>query len=395
VIVTDGEERIGLEIVRSLGKMNIDITASAKTKIAAAFFSRYSKKNFVYPNPEQNIKNFIRGILNHIKNENYDVLIPVSDYTVFPISVYRKKIEPFVRIPLVKHETLVKTYSKIQTVKIAMENSILCPKTIFPKNIKDVKKLSSKLDYPVVIKPDRSKFLVGNKILAQQVQYVNNSSELIEKYKIYNPSTPPMIQEFIPGRGYGFFALFNQSKPRAIFMHRRIREYPVKKGASSLRESVYDPKIKRLGIKMLKALKWHGVAMVEFKLDNRDKKLKLMEVNGRFWGSLPLASASGVNFPYLLYKMSMDGDVKSVLRYKVGVKSRWLVGDILHLVSVLTESYDKKTVGNVEKIKTLLEFLKFYDEDLHYDIFSLDDILPGFVNLFYTLNLGINHIIKS
>lgn len=39
--------------------------------------------------------------------------------------------------------------------------------------------------------------------------------------------------------------------------------------------------------------------MVEWKVDLRDGRPKLMEINPRFWGSLELAVRSGVNFPSL------------------------------------------------------------------------------------------------
>ena len=75
--------------------------------------------------------------------------------------------------------------------------------------------------------------------------------------------------------------------------------------------------------------------MVEFKLDERTNKPVLIEVNPRFWGSINQAIASGVDFPYLLYKMTIDGDIKPVLTYELGVKTRILLGDIRALFTIL------------------------------------------------------------
>ena len=88
-------------------------------------------------------------------------------------------------------------------------------------------------------------------------------------------------------------------------MHRRIRERLVMGGPSTCAESVYDSKLLDYGLRVLKNLKWHGVAMVEFKKDSIDGEFKLMEINPKFWGSLDLAIASGVDFPYLLYNMTI------------------------------------------------------------------------------------------
>jgi len=106
--------------------------------------------------------------------------------------------------------------------------------------------------------------------------------------------------------------------------------------------------------------------MVEFRIDPRDGKPKLMEINPRFWGSLQLAIYSGVDFPYLLYKMAIDGDVEPVFEYKTGIKVRWLLlGDILRFLGI----------QNSNKLKALPEFLKF--RGMGYDVLSLRDPMPA------------------
>lgn len=174
-----------------------------------------------------------------------------------------------------------------------------------------------------------------------------------------------MIQEFIPqGGAYGVSMLFNHGEPRAIFTHKRLREYPNSGGPSTLRESISFPEVEGYATTLLKALDWHGVAMVEFRVDPRDGRPKLMEINPRFWGSLPLAIYSGVDFPYLLYKMAIDGDVEPVFEYKTGVKVRWLLpGDILWFL------------GASNKLKALPAFLKF--RGMGYDVLSLSDPMPA------------------
>ena len=178
----------------------------------------------------------------------------------------------------------------------------------------------------------------------------------------------PLIQEYIHGDGYGVEVLFNHGEPRAIFMHRRLREYPITGGASTLRESINNEKMKNIALDLMEGLEWHGVAMVEFKLDEKDGEPKLMEVNGRFWGSLPLSIASGVDFPYLLHKMATEGDVESVFEYKAGVKCRWLIpGDILWFVASLN--------NRKGKLGVMKEFFKF--NGMNYDILSKDDFMPA------------------
>jgi predicted ATP-grasp superfamily ATP-dependent carboligase len=144
----------------------------------------------------------------------------------------------------------------------------------------------------------------------------------------------PIVQECLPpgGAALGVAVLMNfHSQPRASFAYRRLREYPVAGGPSTLRESVDLPGLRRLAERLLGLLGWVGVAMVEFKTDPRDGQPKLLEVNPRFWGSLHHAILCGVDFPYLLCRLALDGDVPAVEAYRTGVQSRSLLhGELLH-----------------------------------------------------------------
>jgi predicted ATP-grasp superfamily ATP-dependent carboligase len=138
-------------------------------------------------------------------------------------------------------------------------------------------------------------------------------------------------------------------------MHRRVREYPVTGGPSTTAESVRDPELEALGLRLLETLNWHGAAMVEFKKDSRDGEFTLLEVNPKFWGSLGLAIACGVDFPYLAARMAADGDVDAVSDYRLGVRFRWpLPDDVLHLLakpravgSFLRDSIDRNVRSDI------------------------------------------------
>ena len=371
VLVVEAAKPLSLAIVRSLGKKGIKVTASDNMNLCTSFLSKYCHNHIKCPSPEEDREAYIKTMLQIVKKEKYEVFYPLSDVTTIPISAYKDKFMQYVKVPIQDYETIMKAANKANTLKIAMEENIPCPKTYFIKELKEVKKIASELEYPAVIKPVRKVIWVNNQVVTTKVtasNYVYSADDLIPKYEnIHNKSLFPLIQEYIPGDGYGFFALLNHSEPRAIFMHKRLREYPITGGASTLRESIYNAKLKEMGLKLLKAMNWHGVAMVEFKLDSRDNKFKLMEVNGRWWGSLPLAIASGVDFPYLLHNMTVDGDIKPVFKYKTGVKCRLLIpNDFLWFMSSL--------LNEQNKFKTIREFLKF--GNMAYDILSWDDPLP-------------------
>jgi len=286
----------------------------------------------------------------------------MEDETTFLISKFHSEFSRRTYLPIPSFEKLQFASRKDKILKLAGDKGIPIPKTWYIDDISQLNDLKDNLPYPVVIKPIKSAGAVG-------VSYPNNSDELIKQYITIHQRFPyPLIQERIPshGNGYGASFLMGESgEVKASFVHKRLREYPVTGGASTLRESVRNDDVRDMAHTLLKALDWFGVAMVEFKMDPRDGIPKLMEINPRFWGSLSLAVAAGVNFPYLLFKMSRGENFKPVEHYQIGKKCRWLLpGDILHFIF------------NPKRMSLLPEFIYFWDKQTSYDILSLKDPLP-------------------
>jgi predicted ATP-grasp superfamily ATP-dependent carboligase len=225
---------------------------------------------------------------------------------------------------------------------------------------------------PAVIKPRISSGSFG-------IVYVKKREDLLSSYQEVHQRYPfPIIQEWIPDGGgtFGLAALFDEaSNMKAVFIHKKLRMYPVQGGPSTLREGVEHPQIMELGLSLLKSLNWVGIGMVEFKVDPRDGIPKLMELNPRFWGSLQLAIVSGVDFPYLILKMARKESFTPVLRYEVGKRCRWLLfGDILHFLN------------NPHRFHLHPSFFHFFAPNTSYDIISKDDPLPllGSAATFFT-----------
>jgi len=139
-----------------------------------------------------------------------------------------------------------------------------------------------------------------------------------------------MLQEYITGAGCAFFAVYNKGKCGLTFQHKRVREYPVSGGASVCAESYKNDLVQKYGKRLLDALNWHGVAMVEFKLNNKGIPI-LMEINPKFWGSTDLALEAGVNFPKALIDILNGKEISYSEKYSYPFKFHWsLHGDIIH-----------------------------------------------------------------
>ena len=246
------------------------------------------------------------------------------------------------------------TISKKKTYKFAKQLGIPIPKTFYPKRFKELEILKQNLTYPCVIK---GLYEVGGNI----VDYAYSKEELTikyvsicDKFNITEQDGLPMLQEYITGKGCAFFAIYNKGKCCLTFQHERVREFPVSGGSSVCAKSTFNAKIELYGKKILDALEWNGVAMVEFKYNDKKEPI-LMEINPKFWGSLDLAIASGVNFPKALLDIKRGKTLNFERKYKYPLKYHWLLhGDLIHgvlnpknLFPVLFDTLSYKVKGNL------------------------------------------------
>jgi predicted ATP-grasp superfamily ATP-dependent carboligase len=176
------------------------------------------------------------------------------------------------------------------------------------------------------------------------------------------------------------FLLLWDGKVVAAFAHRRIREKPPSGGVSVLRESVaIDRVLLQRSIDLMNVFSWQGAGMVEYKIDAATGQPYLMEINGRFWGSLQLAIDAGVDFPRLLVALATGERPDPVLSYRTGVRSRWLMGDLDQLLVRLRRSARELSlppdVGG--RGKALVEFVSAFGPRNRGEVFRLDDPMPG------------------
>lgn len=158
---------------------------------------------------------------------------------------------------------------------------------------------------PTIIKPLFSKVRADGQLRALAVHVCATEAERDAALRAILPYTSALEQEYFRGRGVGVEALFEHGQPRWMFAHERLHELPVTGGASTYRRNVVPmPAVAEAAIKLLQHLRWHGVAMVEFKIASNGD-YRLLEINPRLWGSLPLADACGVNFPVGLLRLAM------------------------------------------------------------------------------------------
>ena len=270
-----------------------------------------------------------------------------------------------------------------------------CPHTCLVERVSDLEQRTGRMQYPSVVKSIRSRVPTAGGWTGTAVHYVHTREDLFRLYDDVESLSryPSMIQQRIVGPGLAIFVLFDRGELLTAFAHRRLREKPPSGGVSVLSESVpVSPRLREFAIRLLGPLGWHGVAMLEFKQDERSGEPFLMEVNGRFWGSLQLAISAGVDFPYLAYQLAVGERPSVPHTYRIGVRNRWLLGDFDHLVIRLTNTARTLNLADSapSKLRTILDFLKFVDPALHYEIVSADDPAPFLYELAHYVKAAVS-----
>ncbi len=381
VFVTDGDQRSTLAVVRALGGAGIPVTVGHHQTACLAGSSRFCAGTRVYPSPSEQPEEFLNWLRTELQGGRYRVLFPMTDVTLQLIAERRDELASLVRLPIPSAEQVRKSRDKACMLEAARNLGMDCPRT-YPAGESSLEEIQNRAPYPLVLKSRFSRLLRDGRWQSGGLEYARTPEELRSQHAALQARDPGLlIQERIEGEGRGIFLLLWNQELKAAFGHRRLREKPPWGGVSVYRESTpVDRPLLERSLALLRSLEWQGVAMVEFKLDHRDQRFKFMEVNGRFWGSLQLAQDAGLNFPLMLYRLACGEDVPACFDYQVGVRSRWLLGDLDHLLLRLKGSSPLNGVTRepVSRLRACLDFLQPAEPNLHYEVLRREDPGPGF-----------------
>ena len=380
VLVTDADQRAALAVVRSLGRAGHRVLVGGSRRRSLAGASRYCSARIVLPDPMAEPGKFADEVITAVERNDVDTLVPISEAAMLALlpqrSLLGKCLVPFSDLP-----TFQRVCDKAEVLRVAAEEGIAIPIQVVLED-PGAPLPSAIPPFPLVLKPSRSVATVDGARSKHAVHHVADRGALDEALSVLPPSAYPLIlQQRVVGPGTGIFLLVWDERVRAVFAHRRLREKPPAGGVSVYRESIAaDPALVERSRRLLARLNWQGVAMVEYKLDSSTGTPYLMEINGRFWGSLQLAIDAGVDFPRLLLEVSLGGGPPSPPAWTTGIRSRWWWGDVDHLLAMFRRSPTALALppGHRGRWATLLDFLVPRAANRN-ETLQLDDPKPFFI----------------
>lgn len=330
ILVTDGHYKHALGAIRLLAAHGHEVIVTAPRRMAMASVSRSTSARLRGPAAASG-EPFLAHLDGVVKRHRPGMILPVGAAACGLLSQHRDRW-PGVAIVLPEASAMGRALDKRSMLALAADLGIPVPRTAEPADDADLARAGDEVGFPLVIKaPLEGQTGVG---------YVDRADDLQAAVQAYRerhglePHTMPLLQQRIIGPGFGVFATYQDGRCRRIMAHRRLREFPVTGGESTCCEVVHDEELFATGRRMLDALGWHGVAMVELKRHDADGLAYLMEVNPKLWGSLDLALAAGADFPLDLVRIAAGETLPDLPTPTMPIRLCWPLGnDLRHLMA--------------------------------------------------------------
>jgi len=371
--VVVGGDYQGLGIVRSLGRQGIPVCV-VDDELSISRYSRYSTKFVKSANlrDERDAVNSLLEIGMRLGLHGW-VLYPTREELVAAFSRNRTELSAIFRVPTPAWKSVQWAWDKRNTYRLATELGIPVPETHYPQNLEQLSELDC-LTPPFAIKPAiKEHFLYATKAKAWRADSHAQLKVLFKQASdLVNPGEI-MVQEVIPGGGtqqFSYCGFFRQGRPVGKMIARRRRQHPLQFGrASTYVETVDVPVLEELSERFLREIDYYGLVELEYKLDPRDDRYKLLDVNARTWGYHSLGVCAGVDFSYMLYADQIGMPV-TVCHGKAGVGWVRMTTDVAAAICAMA-------AGDTS-IRSYVNSLLTCRVDA---VFGVEDPLPGLAEI--------------
>lgn len=298
----------GLGVVRSLGSAAFEVHVARIGDRSIETHSRYCSRSLDLGDPKTDLQPVFKRLLELVAREHYDLLIPITDVANELCEAFRDILESHVSLAMPPPDAYTYAHDKARLLDLAERLQIPVPECVTLRGLDDLSRAGARdLGWPCFVKPIYSALATAERIIRFHVTRAANRDELVDLARFHLGQAPIMIQRSVPGVGVGVHLLAWRGRLLSLVQQRRLHE-PLHGGGGSYRlTEPLDSLLATYAQRFVEASRWSGVAMLEFKRDLRSNCTSLMEVNGRFWGSLPLTMRAGLDYPVWLAKLHLEG----------------------------------------------------------------------------------------
>ena len=260
------------------------------------------KAGNIRPENTEREEAYVRAVIDICEREGIDTIFPSWDPKVYVFAKNRDRFARMgVQIPVPDYATVVTPLDKYRTVQAAERAGFPCPRTFLPETDAELSAVTSALGFPVVLKP---RFTSG----ARGLHIVRSREELREVWhRVTRQHSPPLVQEYIPGlQKQNFYMVLDRRghlvMSSSFTTHRLFLR--IHRNSSAASQAAPPHPLVEDAARFAASLGWWGSVTVQTKIDPRDGRPKLMEVNPRTGHHLWLRTALGLNEPELCLQIA-------------------------------------------------------------------------------------------
>ena len=335
VLVLDGQTTQALATVRSLGRAGYVVFVASLEPWPLAGWSHFVRERVRLAGETREA---FAAMRHWALDRGVDFVLPLTERSCILCNADRDAwTASGITVGCAEETVLSRAFDKAQTLGAAAACGVATPAVRLPRSWAESYDAAHEVGFPCVVKARFSNAWNGVEFFTEDgPSYVSHADELEKAIGAHRQGESwPLVQAFVEGKGKGVFALCDHGRPVMWFAHERLREVRPSGSGSSLRRSVpLDPRLVKPAERLLREMEWHGPAMVEFR-DDGTSSPQLMEVNGRFWGSLQLAVAAGADFPRRWMEILEGSPMSAPARYDENVTVRWLWGDLKRFARIV------------------------------------------------------------
>jgi len=336
VLLTYCWNRVGYTILRSLCDKGLKVWVADTSSKNICTMSKFCAGYFTYPDPFTEEEEFIQCLKDKVKELNPRMLLPTHDESIV-IMRHRDDFSKGLIIPYESDKLLQNLANKAWATRKASEAKVPIPEIY--RSIDEIKR------YPIVYKT-----VIGNS--AKGVYFPKNKEELLKLQKLHK-DVETLMEEWIGGTDYSVDCVrWNGFWKSSVY--RALVTKTEGGGTTTQREIVNIPKLEKYAKKLLDSVDFHGVCGIDFRCDQTSGRIAFIEVNARFTGGLATPVAAGFNIPWILYKLATEGKYEESCDVRIGVKTKWILGDVITLVGRLVKLNFQK-----EELMQLMKFTGF------------------------------------
>lgn len=371
VLVFGDDLRAFLSVVRSLGRRGLEVHACAEVETPALLSRHIARRHFAPPydlDPSR-WRDFVRDL---IGAHGYALLIPCDDRAVIRLTTHAEALDA--RIAVANAEALDVFSDKAATRDLALSLGVPVARGATLSKADDADALVRRFGLPLALKPRRSVNIQRTEI-RRAVRILRDRESLVAALAALDRSDDHVVESFVSGAGVGLSILADRGEVLHAFQHARVRQAGPTSGSSLRVSEEIDPRMMRDVAALATATRLSGVAMFEF--IRRADDYVLLEVNARFWGSLPLAIASGVDFPAELHDLMVRDARPAPSPYRVGHFSRALSSDVHAVLNTLRNPDLTMSERAATPVRECLSFAARGLSGVEtIDSFAWDDLVP-------------------